>query len=293
MLSTTRLTMVQPRGQWGAWGPRGGRYGAEVKSASGRADALLGRGRMGSCSRKFPKRVMPRRTDPYLFTHGRQYASSVTCDDCGSCDGDGQWAGCGCCAGVVVGHLRGRDTVGHPEPTPTPATFTLSSFNVLGASHTLNGARGMASGATRIVRANQLLERHAVDVAGFQEMQASQLTKFLSITNGEWSVYPGFSIKKIDSENSIGWRTDKFDPGPGHHRQHPLLQRQPPRGCRSCCCGTRRAGMLAYFANYHNPADTAQLPPPGQVACRGHPGADRAAEPDLDPPASRASSPAT
>ena len=31
----------------------------------------------------------------------------------------------------------------------------------------------MASGATRIVRANQLLERHAVDVAGFQEMQAS------------------------------------------------------------------------------------------------------------------------
>ena len=63
-----------------------------------------------------------------------------------------------------------------PRCAPKPASFNLASFNVLGASHTLNGARGMASGAVRIVRANQLLERHHVDVAGFQEMQASQLT---------------------------------------------------------------------------------------------------------------------
>jgi len=144
-----------------------------------------------------------------------------------------------------------------PTPTPKPATFTISSFNVLGASHTLNGARGMASGATRIVRANQLLERHAVDVAGFQEMQASQLTKFLSITNGEWAVYPGLSIKKIDSENSIGWRTDKFTLVQATTVKIPYFNGSPRR-MPLVLLRDKASGMLAYFANYHNPADTAR-----------------------------------
>jgi len=144
-----------------------------------------------------------------------------------------------------------------PTPTAKPASFTISSFNVLGASHTLNGARGMASGATRIVRANQLLERHAVDVAGFQEMQASQLTKFLSITNGEWAVYPGLSIKKIDSENSIGWRTDKFTLVQATTVKIPYFNGSPRR-MPLVLLRDKASGMLAYFANYHNPADTAR-----------------------------------
>jgi hypothetical protein len=142
-------------------------------------------------------------------------------------------------------------------PPLTPARFNVASFNVLGASHTLNGARGMASGAVRIVRANQLLERHHVDVAGFQEMQASQLTKFLSITQGAWAVYPGFSIQKIDSENSIGWRTDKFDLVQATTVKIPYFNGSPRR-MPLVLLRDKASGMMAYFANYHNPADTAK-----------------------------------
>ena len=139
---------------------------------------------------------------------------------------------------------------------PRPAHFTVSSFNVLGASHTpVGGSR--AAGTTRIVWANQLLERHHIDVAGFQELQAPQLTKFLAITKGEWAVYPGLQLNRIDSENSIGWRTDKFTLVSsttltipyfdGHPRRMPLVLLRD-----------KTTGMLAYFANFHNPAETAK-----------------------------------
>jgi hypothetical protein len=164
-------------------------------------------------------------------------------------------------SGLVVAAVPATSsaTSGTPSvtPAPKPASFNLASFNVLGASHTLNGARGMASGAVRIVRANQLLERHHVDVAGFQEMQASQLTKFLSITNGEWVVYPGLSIKKIDSENSIGWRTDKFTLVQATTVKIPYFNGSPRR-MPLVLLRDKASGMLAYFANYHNPADTAR-----------------------------------
>src|SRR5690349_12194944 len=54
-------------------------------------------------------------------------------------------------------------------------TFTVSTFNLLGSSHTPVGGR-RAPGTTRMVWANQLLAKHGVDVVGFQEMQADQYT---------------------------------------------------------------------------------------------------------------------
>src|ERR1700748_802930 len=57
--------------------------------------------------------------------------------------------------------------------TPTPVRFHVSSFNGLGGSHRVHSSK-WASGAVRIVRVNQLLQRHAIDISGFQEMQASQ-----------------------------------------------------------------------------------------------------------------------
>lgn len=139
---------------------------------------------------------------------------------------------------------------------PPPTSFTISSFNVLGASHTPAGS-GRASGATRIVRANRLLKRHHVDVAGFQEMQVSQLTTFMSITHDKWAVYPGRQLRTLDSENSIGWRKDKFD----------LLQATTvtipyfnggPRAMPLVLLREKSTGMMAYVANYHNPAETAK-----------------------------------
>jgi hypothetical protein len=170
-------------------------------------------------------------------------------------------------AGLVATALAGVLTVATVQPASSavpsidppvlqPAHFTVSSFNVLGASHTKAGGK-RASGARRIVWVHQLLTRHHVDVAGFQEMQASQLTKFLSITKGDWAVYPGLRHKRIDSENSIGWRTDKFVLVQATTVKIPYFNGKP-RAMPLVLLRDKTSGMMAYFANFHNPAETKQ-----------------------------------
>ena len=51
----------------------------------------------------------------------------------------------------------------------------------------------------------------------------------------------------------------------------------------------KATGMMAYFANFHNPADTAQYHNQGKWRAEATRGRDRAAEPALDLAASRAS----
>ncbi len=157
-------------------------------------------------------------------------------------------------AGALALSGVGPSASAAPRRAPQPAHFTISSFNVLGASHTPAGGR-RAAGTTRIVWANQLLERHHVDVAGFQEMQATQLTKFLKLTNGSWAVYPGLRLKKIDSENSIGWRTDKFELLQATTVDIPYFN-GTPRAMPVVLLRDKASGMMGYFANFHNPADT-------------------------------------
>jgi len=139
-------------------------------------------------------------------------------------------------------------------PELTPANFTISSFNVLGASHTVN-SRKWASGAVRIKRVNRLLNRHHVDVAGFQELQGSQLEKLLAITDGSWAFYPGLSGKRIDSENSVGWRTDKFDLLQSTTLRIPYFN-GGPRRMPLVLLRDKASGMMFYVTNYHNPAET-------------------------------------
>jgi hypothetical protein len=139
---------------------------------------------------------------------------------------------------------------------PPSATYTVSSFNVLGASHTPSGG-ARSTGATRIIWANQLLDQHGVDVVGFQEMQGSQLTKFLQITAGAWGVYPGFTLRPRDTENSIGWRTDKCDLVQATTVNIPYFNGSP-RAMPIVLLREKASGLMSYFTNFHNPADTAQ-----------------------------------
>jgi len=138
---------------------------------------------------------------------------------------------------------------------PPTATITVSSFNLLGASHTPPGS-SRASGTTRTVYAKQLLDQHHVDVAGFQEMQAVQYTKFMSLVGSSWQVYPGLTMLKRDSENSIGWRTDTFDLVWASTVKIPYFNGSL-RSMPVVLLREKSTGMLAYFTNYHNPADTA------------------------------------
>ena len=132
--------------------------------------------------------------------------------------------------------------------------FGLSSFNVLGASHTRHGARGRASGVVRIHWAAQLLAEHDVDVVGFQELQQEQARELVRVTGGRYALYPGPGRGR-DSENSVGWRAGEwqlvrattisvpyFD---GHHRNMPVVLLR-----------NRSTGIEAWFGNFHNPAET-------------------------------------
>ena len=66
---------------------------------------------------------------------------------------------------------------------PDPAEFVISSFNVLGSSHTTGKSR-MASGVARVRTAAQLLNLHGVDVVGFQELQPDQKRACLGAAGG-------------------------------------------------------------------------------------------------------------
>ncbi|MGA8210726.1 MAG: hypothetical protein WB798_11295 [Nocardioidaceae bacterium] len=160
-------------------------------------------------------------------------------------------------SGVLAATAVPSSTAAQPRKTSVQAgVFRVASFNVLGASHTPVGGR-RASGATRIVWANQLLERHRVEVVGFQELQASQLSAFTSLTDGAWEVYPGLQRKRLDSENSIGWRTDRFDLVNATTVDIPYFNGSP-RAMPLVLLRDKRSGMLTYVANYHNPADTSK-----------------------------------
>jgi endonuclease/exonuclease/phosphatase family metal-dependent hydrolase len=147
------------------------------------------------------------------------------------------------------------DQAGSSGPAAT-ADFGLSSFNVLGASHTRHGARGRASGIVRIHRAARLLARHDVDVVGFQELQQEQARELLRVTGGRYALYPGPGRGR-DSENSVGWRTSEWQlvrPTTisvpyfnGHHRAMPVVLLR-----------NRATGVEAWFASFHNPADTSR-----------------------------------
>ena len=147
-----------------------------------------------------------------------------------------------------------------PAPLPLPTVeVVVSSFNVLGASHTTDTGKrpGMASGRVRAGRAAALLRRHGADVVGFQELQRPQLAALQRQTGMDF--YPGLVTPERDPENSIGWRRDRWTAVEKRTVDIPYFN------------GSRRAmpfvrlrsvttGLEAWFANFHNPADTSRFP---------------------------------
>ncbi len=155
-----------------------------------------------------------------------------------------------------------------PDPVPARAPtldFVLSSFNVLGSSHTT--ARGnrpaMAPGTTRIRWAASLLARHSVDVVGFQEFQLDQQRAFLRHTDGRWDIYPGFSKGGRGSNNSIAWRRDRWQVVSANTIPIPYFN-----GSRwpmpVVLLRNKETGLSAFFSNFHNPASTKNHPNQGR-----------------------------
>ena len=147
-----------------------------------------------------------------------------------------------------------------PKPTPTPEPppvldFVISSFNVLGSSHTSGSGKrpGMASGRTRAGFAASLIRRHGSDVVGFQELQGDQLAVMQRRTGMDF--YPGFALRRRDTENSIGWRRDTWVAVEKHTVTIPYFNGNG-RPMPYVRLRNIQTGIEAWFANFHNPADT-------------------------------------
>ena len=134
-----------------------------------------------------------------------------------------------------------------------PTTFTLSSFNVLGSTHTVSGRKKrLGPGVVRIRKVATLLDRHSVDVVGLQEFQIDQWAEFMRVAGDRYSVYPG-GVNRKTVQNTIAWRTTDWSLVAGYTVQIPYFKGEqwmmPVVLLRN-----NYTGVTAFFANFHNPA---------------------------------------
>ena len=145
----------------------------------------------------------------------------------------------------------------HGAVEPTTVDIVVSSFNVLGTSHTRNGARGFAPGATRAQWAAQLITSHDVDIVGLQELQQDQMRVITGALDGEYAIFPGPSMSWREAENSIMWRMDEWYPVQSSTIAIPYfrgsIRQMPYMRLRN-----RDSGADIWVANFHNPATTKQ-----------------------------------
>ncbi|HEV2797287.1 MAG TPA: endonuclease/exonuclease/phosphatase family protein [Nocardioides sp.] len=141
-----------------------------------------------------------------------------------------------------------------------PFEFRVATFNVLGDSHTGPGGNKPAfypDASPRMNMAIGLLRANDVDVVGFQEFEASQHGMFTSRA-GEYSLYPGLSLGDKSVRFNLAWRSSVFQLVEAHSISIPYAggnRIEMPVVLLESIATKRRA----WFANFHNPADTPSL----------------------------------
>ncbi len=140
-----------------------------------------------------------------------------------------------------------------------PFEFQVASYNVLGDSHTGPGGNkpGYPDGGPRMDMSIAALRNNGIDVVGFQEFEQSQYGMFSSRA-GEYSLYPGMALGNKSVRFNIAWRSDVFRMVEAHTLSIPYAGgsriAMPVVLLESISTGRR-----AWFANFHNPADTPNL----------------------------------
>jgi endonuclease/exonuclease/phosphatase family metal-dependent hydrolase len=140
-----------------------------------------------------------------------------------------------------------------------PFEFRVASYNVLGDSHTGPGGNkpGFPDGGPRMDMAIAALRSNGIDVVGFQEFEQSQFNMFSSRA-GEYSLYPGMSLGNKSVRFNIAWRSSVWRFVEGRSLSIPYAGgsriAMPVVLLESISTGRR-----AWFANFHNPADTPSL----------------------------------
>ncbi len=149
-------------------------------------------------------------------------------------------------------------STGTPDVTPVPAStdFVVSSFNLLGASHTgpRGERKGWAVGAQRMVWAADLLDQHRVSVVGFQEMQLPQYRKFQQVDGTTWGMFPGKSFGTAAMANNVAWRKADWALVESRTIVVPYFHGNPIRK-PLVLLQNLHTGQQAWFLNTHNPAN--------------------------------------
>lgn len=150
-------------------------------------------------------------------------------------------------------------------PLVPAATFRVSSFNVLGASHTARSGNkpGYRSGPQRMAGAVGLVRAFGVDVVGFQEFESTQFGAFNRMTGGSWGVYPGLQLGRNSVRNSIAWKRDVWTAVSTQSIAIPYFHGNRVR-MPYVLLQHNATGRKVWFINVHNPAST-----------RNHPGNER------------------
>jgi len=133
----------------------------------------------------------------------------------------------------------------------------VATFNLLGASHTgPDGTRTRFDGyEVRTDRAIALMARRNFEVVGLQEFQRPQYLRWRAAVGDTWSVYPGLTLGLQAVQNSIIWRTDRFELLEAHTVEIPYFNGrliQVPY----VKLGDRTSGREFWVLNTHNPSDT-------------------------------------
>lgn len=133
------------------------------------------------------------------------------------------------------------------------SSFNVSSFNVLGSSHTNAGGNksGMDSGVDRMRGAVAAMKSHNVDIAGMQEFQGDQQKAFQRMA-------PNFGVVG-EKDNAIVYNKEKFrlvekrsfsiPYFEGNKREMPIAKLED-----------KATGKQMWVVNIHNPADTKDHP---------------------------------
>ena len=138
-----------------------------------------------------------------------------------------------------------------PEPEVSPAlSVRVVSFNVLGSSHT-RARGGRPGGVARMAGAAQLVRD--APLVGLQELQSDQAAALMRRLPS-YDIYPGNSMGRRFSHNSLIWRADLFTAverrviGIPYHRGR--IWPMPYVRLRHV------SGTELWMGNFHNPAST-------------------------------------
>lgn len=137
-----------------------------------------------------------------------------------------------------------------------PTTFTVASFNVLGAGHTTAGGRHAQyrSGPARMPGAVALLRSHQVSVAGLQEFEAPQHFAFgHQLPN--WGIFPTVNqARGNDSANAVVWDRGVWDLVEYHLLYVPYFHGKP-HAMPYVKLRNIATQQEVWFATFHNPAN--------------------------------------